>query len=60
MLKIKKIVEKCLNYTMRYESDIVDVWEVAGTKESTEWGGMKQYLPILGLQGLKRLLSNCI
>ena len=25
---------------MKHESNIVDVWEVAGTKETIEWGAM--------------------
>ena len=25
----------------KYKSDIVDFWEVAGTKQTTEWGGLK-------------------
>ena len=45
----KKMEETCSNLTMKHESNIVDVWEVAGTKEATEWGAMKQCLPILGL-----------
>lgn len=32
---------------MEHESDIVDIWEVAGTKETTELDTMKQYLAIL-------------
>ena len=45
----KKIEEPCSNYTMKHESDIVGVWEVAVTKETTERGAMKQCLAILGL-----------
>ena len=58
MLKIKKSEEKCPNYTMKHESDMVDVWEVAGTKQTTEWGGMKQYLAILELQGLMNVMKQ--
>lgn len=32
---------------MRHENDVVDVCEVAGTKEAIEWGSMKQRLAIL-------------
>ena len=55
---LKKIEEKCSIYTMKHESDIVDVWEVAGTKQTTEWGGMKQCLTILGLQGLINVIKQ--
>ena len=34
---------------MKHENDIVDVWEVAGTKQTTEWGSMKHCLAILEL-----------
>ena len=56
--KIKKVEEKCPNYTMKHESDIVGVWEVAGTKQTTEWGGMKQCLAILELQGLINVIKQ--
>ena len=47
-VKDKKI-EKVSKYKMEHESDIVDIWEVAGTKQTTESGAMKQCLAILGL-----------
>ena len=53
----KKNEEKCSNYTMNYESGIVDVWGVAGTKQTTESGGMKQCFAVLELQGLITSLS---
>ena len=58
MLKIKKIEEKGSNYTMKYESSIVDVWEVAVTKQTTEWGGMKQCFAVLELQGLINIIKQ--
>ena len=58
MLKIKKIEEKCSNYTMKYESGIVDVWGVAGTKQTTESGGMKQCFAVLELQGLINVIKQ--
>ena len=45
----KQIEETCSNYTFQNESDIVDVWEVAGTKENTEWDAVKQILAYLGM-----------
>ena len=45
----KQIEETCSNYPFQNESDIVDVWEVAGTKENTEWDAVKQILAYLGL-----------
>ena len=32
----KKFEKTCSSYTIKHESDIVNVWEVAETKESTE------------------------
>ena len=54
----KNIEEKCSNYTRKHESDIVDLWEVAGTKQTTEWGGIKQCLAILELQGLINVIKQ--
>ena len=54
----KKNLKKCSNYTMKHENGIADVWEVAGTKQTTEWGGMKQYLAILELQGLINVINQ--
>ena len=48
MSKIKKF-EEASKYKMKHEGDIVDVSEVAGTKQTTEPGAMKQCLAILGL-----------
>ena len=58
MLKIKQIEEKCSNYTMKHESGIVDVWEVAGTKQTIESGGMKQCFAVLELQGLINVIKQ--
>ena len=44
-----KKIEETSKYTMKYKSDIVDVWEVAGTRQITESGAMKQCLATLGL-----------
>ena len=43
-----KKFEEASKYKMKYESDIVDVWDVAVTKQTTESGAMKQCLAILG------------
>ena len=43
---------------MKHENGIADVWEVAGTKQTTEWGGMKQHLAILELQGLINVINQ--
>ena len=58
MLKINKIEEKCSDYTMKHESEIADVWKLAGTKQTIEWGGMKQCLAILELQGLINIIKQ--
>ena len=43
---------------MKHENGINDVWEVAETKQTTEWGGMKQHLAILELQGLIKVINQ--
>ena len=43
---------------MKHESDIVDVWGVAGTKQTTESGGMKQCFAVLELQGLINVIKQ--
>ena len=56
--EIKKFEENCSNYTMKRESDIVDIREVAGIKQTTEWGALKQCLTILGPQGLINVIKQ--
>ena len=53
-----KKFEEASKYKMKHESDIVDVWEVAGTEQTTESGAMKQCLAILVLWSTS--LSNWI
>ena len=52
----KQILRQMLKFYN--ETRIADVWEVAGTKQTTEWGGMKQYLAILELQGLINVIKQ--
>ena len=54
----KKSEEKCSNYTVKHERDIAGLWKIAGTKQITEWGGMKQSLAILGIQGLINVIKQ--
>ena len=52
----KKKLRKMLK--LYNENGIADVWEVAGTKQTTEWGGMKQHLAVLELQGLINVINQ--
>ena len=54
----KKSEEKCSNYTVKPERDIADLWKIAGTKQITEWAGIKQSLAILGIQGLINVIKQ--
>ena len=54
----KKSEEKCSNYTAKHKRDVADLWKIAGTKQITEWAGIKQSLAILGIQGLINVIKQ--